>query len=154
MRGSMCAAPDHQCVDPHLGMQACIRASLGTLSSSSGCAQSDNVSPVVCAPGCVQRAGTARADWEHVLQSSNQNVFIKLGPYAWLCGAILFTEILVIIKFGRDEFTAPFPDHIKIAWGIFGSAVATLLVTWQTSIWVSRYFNRNNPKQVGAKKSQ
>lgn len=44
----------------------------------------------------------------------------KLGPRAWLGCAVVLTEILVIIKFGKDHFTQPFPDYIVYSWAILG----------------------------------
>ena len=80
------------------------------------------------------------------VQSDNQNVFTKLGPYAWLCGAVLCTEVLIIIKFGREEFTAPFPQRVKIFWGIVGAVIAAVLVGWQSWIWGRQYLRRASPE--------
>ena len=84
------------------------------------------------------------------MQGDDQNVFTKLGPYAWLAGAVLSTEVLIIVKFGRDEFTAPFPERIKVAWSIFGAAMAALLVVWQVALWVAQFRRRASPP--GARK--
>jgi hypothetical protein len=86
------------------------------------------------------------------LQNTDQNVFAKLGPYAWLAGAVLFTEILIVIKFGRGEFTAPFPEHVVLAWSIFGAVLFTGLIVWQVWIWSSAYFKRASPMGKGKKR--
>ena len=77
----------------------------------------------------------------------------KLGPYAWLSGAILFTETLIVIKFGRGEFTAPFPERVKQAWAAFGASLALFLVGWQLYIWARSYMRRASP-QTAAKRKQ
>jgi phosphatidylserine synthase 2 len=73
------------------------------------------------------------------------NVFTKLGPYAWISGAILSAETLLVVKFGRGEFTAPFPERVKIAWGIFGASLTVVLVGWQLWIWIFSYLQRASP---------
>jgi hypothetical protein len=87
------------------------------------------------------------------VQSSDKNVFVKLGAYAWLAGAILFTEVLIIIKFGRGEFTAPFPERVKLAWGAFGATLAAILVVWQLSIWARGYLRKTSPQRGGKKQA-
>jgi formate/nitrite transporter FocA (FNT family) len=83
------------------------------------------------------------------MQSNDQNVFTKLGPYAWLAGAILATETLIVIKFGREEFTAPFPERVKIFWAAFFSVLAVVMVIWQLTLWTSSYMRKGKSgKQV------
>lgn len=42
----------------------------------------------------------------------------KLGPRAWLGLGVVVTEVLIIFKFGKGYFVAPFPFIVKISWGI------------------------------------
>jgi hypothetical protein len=85
------------------------------------------------------------------LQSKDKNVFTKLGPYAWIAGAILSAETLLVIKLSHGEFTAPFPDRVKIAWGVFGAVLMIVLVGWQLWIWISSYLRRASPPQENKK---
>ena len=82
------------------------------------------------------------------LQGKSGDVFNKLGTFAWLAGAILGAELLNVAKLGRGEFTAPFPYHIKLAWSIFGGALALFLVVWQAWIWGSNYVSNASPPGV------
>lgn len=38
---------------------------------------------------------------------------VRMGQHAWLLFATICTEVLLIFKWGRGVFTAPFPTHIK-----------------------------------------
>ena len=80
------------------------------------------------------------------MQSNDNNVLIKLGPYAWLAGAILFMETALVIKFAHNEFTAPFPEHIVKAWSIFGAVLAASLIIWQCMIWGRGYIKKASPQ--------
>ena len=44
----------------------------------------------------------------------------RLGAQAWICIACILTETLICIKFGRGEFTAPFPTWVIVSWSLFG----------------------------------
>ena len=83
-----------------------------------------------------------------ILQGKSGDVFNKLGTFAWLAGAILGAELLNVAKLGRGEFTAPFPDHIKLAWSIVGAAFVVFLAVWQASIWGSSYVSKASPPGV------
>ena len=52
-----------------------------------------------------------------------------LGMHAWVSLVLIFTELLMVVKFGKGLFTAPFPEHVVIFWAVFLS----LLVGW--TIW-------------------
>ena len=52
----------------------------------------------------------------------------KLGPRAWLGLAVVATEVLIIVKFGKQYFHAPFPVAVKIAWAL----VTLILVVGST----------------------
>jgi phosphatidylserine synthase 2 len=82
------------------------------------------------------------------LQGQSQDVFSKLGSYAWLACAILAMEILNIIKLGQGEFTAPFPASVQIAWSITGGFFVLGMLVWQISIWVSKYRRNTTPLHV------
>ena len=82
----------------------------------------------------------------HHMQSEESNALIKLGPYAWLAGAILFMETALVIKFAHNEFTAPFPRHIVQVWAIFGAVLVVSLVAWQCLIWGRSYVNKASPQ--------
>jgi phosphatidylserine synthase 2 len=43
----------------------------------------------------------------------------RFGTQAWLAIALLFTELMCIIKFGRGKFLNPMPDHIKTGAAVF-----------------------------------
>lgn len=73
-------------------------------------------------------------------------MFNKLGSNAWLAAAILAAEVLNIVKLGHGEFTAPFPEHIKLAWTIAGTVFASGMVIWQVLLWVSQYMAKASPK--------
>lgn len=51
---------------------------------------------------------------------------MRMGQHAWLLLATVVTELLVIRKWGKHIYTAPFPKHIKWAWTIG----ATLLILY------------------------
>eukprot|EP00475_Leptophrys_vorax_P021374 TRINITY_DN29093_c0_g1_i1.p1 TRINITY_DN29093_c0_g1~~TRINITY_DN29093_c0_g1_i1.p1 ORF type:complete len:468 (-),score=92.38 TRINITY_DN29093_c0_g1_i1:50-1288(-) len=56
----------------------------------------------------------------------------RLGAQAWVFLVILAVEALIIIKFGRGEFTKPTPKFVWVLWGVIGavySMVSLLLLT-------------------------
>jgi phosphatidylserine synthase 2 len=42
----------------------------------------------------------------------------KFGPFFWLSSMTLLVEFSIIVKFGINLFTAPFPGYVKIIWGV------------------------------------
>ncbi|ORY00524.1 phosphatidyl serine synthase [Basidiobolus meristosporus CBS 931.73] len=54
----------------------------------------------------------------------------RVGAQAWLTIACIMTEVLIILKFGRNEFPNPAPVHIKIFWTVLLSLVGIYPV-WQ-----------------------
>lgn len=44
-----------------------------------------------------------------------------IGPQAWILMATVLTEVLVVIKWSKGMFSAPFPKSVIIFWSIFGS---------------------------------
>ncbi|KAG8907448.1 hypothetical protein FRB99_004243 [Tulasnella sp. 403] len=45
----------------------------------------------------------------------------RMGQHAWLLLATILTELLIIFKWGRGQYPAPTPTHVKVGWTI-GSA--------------------------------
>eukprot|EP00753_Platysulcus_tardus_P005718 PLAT13641.1.p2 GENE.PLAT13641.1~~PLAT13641.1.p2 ORF type:complete len:420 (+),score=216.93 PLAT13641.1:38-1261(+) len=68
----------------------------------------------------------------------------KIGPRAWLGVANILLEVLVWLKHGRGMFTAPFPTHVKLFWGVFG----TVLVVGSIAFFALK------PKKSAAGKSK
>ncbi|CAH8461345.1 unnamed protein product [Schistosoma rodhaini] len=50
----------------------------------------------------------------------------RFGRQAWMIASIIITELLIVMKFGWDIITKPFPRHISIFW----SLVLIGLVSW------------------------
>jgi len=49
-----------------------------------------------------------------------------MGQHAWLMGATVITELLIISKFGRGRFEQPFPTPVKL----FTASGAVLLISY------------------------
>ncbi|KAH8852767.1 Phosphatidylserine synthase 2 [Schistosoma japonicum] len=50
----------------------------------------------------------------------------RFGRQAWMLSSIIITELLIVMKFGWDVVTKPFPKHICIFW----SLILTGLILW------------------------
>ncbi|KAJ7490545.1 phosphatidyl serine synthase-domain-containing protein [Mycena latifolia] len=48
---------------------------------------------------------------------------VRMGQHVWLLLATVLTEGLVIFKWGRGQFPAPLPTHVKWGWAVTGSAI-------------------------------
>ena len=57
----------------------------------------------------------------------------RLGMHAWMTAANILTELLIVIKFSRDEFKRPAPTHIVVLWTI---AIASLLLFAICKFWI------------------
>ncbi|KAL7753823.1 hypothetical protein RI367_000755 [Sorochytrium milnesiophthora] len=57
----------------------------------------------------------------------------RLGAQAWLTVAIVFTEVLICIKFGRHMFPEPFPAHVVRFWSVFAAGIVAYPI-WQFGI--------------------
>lgn len=77
----------------------------------------------------------------------------RLGPFGWcmLLGASV--ETMIVYKFGRTEFTEPFPLYVKIIWSIIGTIYTYLFITaWRNQISNSKLsekkaaYNPYNPQ--------
>lgn len=64
-----------------------------------------------------------------VFQFLDDPDFTKFGRQSWLFLSIVCTELLIVIKFGWDTVTIPFPRHVISMWVGF----VVLLVLW--TIW-------------------
>ena len=49
-----------------------------------------------------------------------------MGTQTWVAITIIFTELLIVLKFDWDVVTIPFPRHVAICWSI----AITLFVLW------------------------
>nr|XP_045618708.1 phosphatidylserine synthase 2-like isoform X1 [Procambarus clarkii] len=54
---------------------------------------------------------------------------MKFGRQSWLFLAIVTTELLIVIKFGWETVTIPFPSHVVTLW----MAIFLILVLW--TVW-------------------
>ncbi|KAJ1963754.1 hypothetical protein GGI12_001864 [Dipsacomyces acuminosporus] len=54
----------------------------------------------------------------------------RMGAHCWMLIATLLTELLIIVKFSRGEFTEPFPRHVVIFWSTVAALIAGFSV-WQ-----------------------
>ncbi|XP_071551653.1 phosphatidylserine synthase 2-like isoform X2 [Panulirus ornatus] len=54
---------------------------------------------------------------------------VKFGRQSWLFLAIVSTELLIVIKFGWETVTIPFPSHVVTLW----MAIFLVLVLW--TVW-------------------
>lgn len=52
----------------------------------------------------------------------------RLGSQCWMCFAIIQTETLLCIKWGKGMFPAPAPPHVVWGWTIFLSILALFTV--------------------------
>ncbi|KAJ1933414.1 hypothetical protein EC988_009126, partial [Linderina pennispora] len=53
----------------------------------------------------------------------------RMGAHCWMLIVTLLSELLIIVKFGRGEFTEPFPTYVIVFW----ACVAAVLVGF--SVW-------------------
>lgn len=49
----------------------------------------------------------------------------RIGPFIWLGGLALLTELSLIVKFGRIMFTEPFPWYVKLIWVFISILILT-----------------------------
>ena len=53
-----------------------------------------------------------REYYEYIDDKTNKT----FGPFVWLCHAILAVEGMILFKFSKGFFTAPFPEWIIASW--------------------------------------
>ena len=69
-----------------------------------------------------------------------------MGTQTWVVITIIFTEVLICLKFDWETVTKPFPPHISICWIVAGIGLL-LWTVWQ--FYVSPYINhRQNEKRI------
>jgi phosphatidylserine synthase 2 len=54
----------------------------------------------------------------------------RLGAHAWVDIAIIMTETLICVKFGRNEFEEPAPTHIIVFWLVL-AVVLIVYALWR-----------------------
>nr|XP_053635160.1 phosphatidylserine synthase 2-like isoform X2 [Cherax quadricarinatus] len=54
---------------------------------------------------------------------------MKFGRQSWLFLAIVTTELLIVVKFGWETVTIPFPSHVVTLW----MTIFIILVLW--TLW-------------------
>ncbi|KAJ1762136.1 hypothetical protein LPJ77_005375 [Coemansia sp. RSA 2523] len=54
----------------------------------------------------------------------------RMGAHCWMLIVTLLTELLIIVKFARGEFTEPFPRYVVVFWSVVASLLAAFSV-WQ-----------------------
>ena len=64
---------------------------------------------------------------------------VRMGQHVWLLLATIVTELLVITKWSRGQFTEPLPTHIKWSW-IAGGMILVVypIVRVSGHIWCGR----------------
>lgn len=85
----------------------------------------------------------------------NSNPYCRrVGPFIWLTCFTLLVEFSIIVKFGSDMFTAPFPWYVQVMWTVIGFFVLVgAYVAWSNErkygnkYWdISSKFNLNDPQ--------
>ena len=69
-------------------------------------------------------------EWYVFIEGDQRDIFNKMGASAWLATAVVFTETLICIKFGRGMFPEPWPPRVLWAWGIFLSVFGLFMAVW------------------------
>lgn len=75
-----------------------------------------------------------REYYEYIELNDARTPFTRLGVYAWTGVAIAFVEMLMIVKFGRGMFDAPWPTRVLVAWGSVFVLFAIVMPVW---VWRS-----------------
>ncbi|KAJ2313163.1 hypothetical protein IWW52_004642, partial [Coemansia sp. RSA 2704] len=57
----------------------------------------------------------------------------RMGAHCWVLIATLLTELLIIVKFARGEFTEPFPRVVVVFWALVAAALAGFSL-WQFAL--------------------
>lgn len=60
----------------------------------------------------------------------------KLGSFAWTGVFLALVEVLICIKFGRGEFTAPFPKPVVLAWSLLLGGSLLGWIVWATRVYL------------------
>jgi len=75
---------------------------------------------------------------------------VRMGQHVWMMLATIGTELLVITKWSRGQFTAPLPARVKWAWSI-GAFLLVLYPTLQFGVPATRRYLRRQHRVVKAK---
>lgn len=75
-------------------------------------------------------------EWYVFIESDSRDVFNKLGPFAWLGSAVVLTEVLIIVKFGRRMFPEPWPPRVLYVWVAFLAISAVAMTIWSIQHYV------------------
>ncbi|KAF9437662.1 hypothetical protein BGZ76_011703 [Entomortierella beljakovae] len=69
----------------------------------------------------------------------------RIGPQAWLLIGSISTEVLIIFKFGQDEFSTPTPKYVLYFWSVF----LTLLVVYPiVQFYLLPKYRKSNEKKT------
>ncbi|KAI7864644.1 phosphatidyl serine synthase-domain-containing protein [Spinellus fusiger] len=69
----------------------------------------------------------AREVYQYISDSSAKRV----GAHAWLIIFNIMTETLICLKFSENEFTAPAPVVVKVAWSIIFTLILAVFPVWK-----------------------
>ncbi|KAL0961514.1 hypothetical protein HGRIS_006455 [Hohenbuehelia grisea] len=73
---------------------------------------------------------------------------VRMGQHVWLLFATVMTELLVIMKWSKGQFTEPFPAKVKWGWTV-GAALLVLYPTVQFGVPTVRRYVRRHRKGKG-----
>jgi hypothetical protein len=76
----------------------------------------------------------------------------KFGKQAWMCVVIVFTELLIVLKFAWDIVTKPLPTHMVIFWTGF-LTIIVLWTIWHFYIKAFLHWNENKINEKHRKKT-
>ncbi|KAJ2859916.1 hypothetical protein GGH94_005828 [Coemansia aciculifera] len=76
----------------------------------------------------------------------------RMGAHCWMLITTLLTELLIIVKFGRGEFSEPFPTLVIAFWSLVVSILVGFSI-WQFAIapWLRRH---RSSARTGDKKTE
>lgn len=63
---------------------------------------------------------------------------LKLGPFAWLCTAMVLLETMCSVKFGRGLYTAAWPRQVVLMWLVGLASLLAWLTAWQAVLVLRR----------------
>ncbi|KAG5643340.1 hypothetical protein DXG03_001059 [Asterophora parasitica] len=75
-----------------------------------------------------------------------------MGQHVWLLLATILTELLVIKKWSKGQFSEPFPKAVKVGWTI-GAFLLVLYPIIQFGIPSARKYIRKHQKKGKTKTS-
>ncbi|KAJ2011226.1 hypothetical protein GGI06_004615, partial [Coemansia sp. S85] len=71
----------------------------------------------------------------------------RMGAHCWMLITTLLTELLIIVKFGRGEFSEPFPTHVIAFWSLVASILVGFSV-WQFAVAPRLRQHRSSDKKT------